>query len=327
MARIAVTDGMDEKAVQRLEKAGHEVVLEHIAAADLLGGALETFDAIIIRSATKLPAEVLEASGDRLKVIGRAGVGVDNIDLAAAGARGIRVVNAPRASTQSVVELTLGHLLASIRHLPRADRSLREGKWEKKAMKGSELAGKALGLIGFGRIAQSVGRVAQAIGMEVHAYDPYLPPKIAKAQGTRLHKTVDALFSNCTHVSIHCNLTDETHHLVNAERLASMPHIGKDGARCGNHIINCARGGIVDEQAVFEALESGVLTSAALDVFEQEPVDPGHPLLQMEHFHGTPHIGASTVEAQGRVGMDIATNVMDVLKGQPCDFVVNRAHL
>ena len=327
MARIAVTDGMDEKAVQRLEKAGHEVVIEHIDAADLLAGALGAFDAIIIRSATKLPSDVIEASGDRLKVIGRAGVGVDNIDLAAAGARGISVVNAPRASTQSVVELTLGHLLASIRHLPRADRSLREGRWEKKAMKGSELSGKALGLIGFGRIAQSVGRVAQTIGMEVHAYDPYLPPKIAKAQGTRLHKTVDALFSNCTHVSIHCNLTDETHHLVNAERLASMPHIGKDGARCGSHIINCARGGIVDEDAVLEALQSGVLTSAALDVFEQEPVDPNHPLLQMEHFHGTPHIGASTVEAQGRVGMDIATNVMDVLKGRPCDFVVNRAHL
>ena len=327
MASIAVTDGMDNKAVQRLKKAGHDVVLKHIEPDDLLNGALSEFDAIIIRSATKLPAEVINASGDRLKVIGRAGVGVDNIDLAAAGARGIRVVNAPRASTQSVVELTLGHLLASIRHLPRADRSLRDGRWEKKAMKGSELAGKALGLIGFGRIAQSVGRVAQAIGMEVHAYDPYLPPKIAKAQGTRLHKTVDALFSNCTHVSIHCNLTEETRHLVNAERLASMPHIGKDGARCGSHIINCARGGIVDENAVVAALESGVLTSAALDVFEQEPVDPDHPLLQMEHFHGTPHIGASTVEAQGRVGMDIATNVMDVLNGKACDFIVNRQHL
>ncbi|MEC7989584.1 MAG: hydroxyacid dehydrogenase [Candidatus Thermoplasmatota archaeon] len=327
MARIAVTDGMDQKAVQRLEKAGHDVVVNHIEKAELLGGALAEFDAIIIRSATKLPAEVIDASGDRLKVIGRAGVGVDNIDLVAAGARGISVVNAPRASTQSVVELTLGHLLASIRHLPRADRSLREGRWDKKALKGSELSGKALGLIGFGRIAQSVGRVAQALGMEVHAYDPYLPPKIAKSQGTRLHKTVDALFSNCTHFSIHCNLTEETHHLVNAQRLASMPHIGNDGAPCGSHIINCARGGIVDEQAVLEALRSGVLTSAALDVFEQEPVDPKHPLLQMERFHGTPHIGASTVEAQARVGMDIATNVLAVLKGRPCDFVVNQAHL
>ncbi|MGB1419464.1 MAG: hydroxyacid dehydrogenase [Poseidonia sp.] len=327
MARVAVTDGMDKKAVARLKKAGHEVVLEHISVDDLLAGALESFDAIIVRSATKLTGEVLKASGDRLKVIGRAGVGVDNIDLKTAGQRGIKVVNAPRASTQSVVELTLGHLLASIRHLPRADRSLRSGKWEKKAMNGSELSGKALGLIGFGRIAQSVGRIAQAIGMEIHAYDPYLPPKIAKSQGTRLHKSLESLFSNCTHISIHCNLTDETHHLVNAERLASMPHIGKDGARCGSHIINCARGGIVDENAVVEALESGVLTSAALDVFEVEPVDPSHPLLQMEHFHGTPHIGASTVEAQGRVGMDIVTNVMDVLQNRPCDFIVNGSFL
>ena len=323
MAKIAVTDGMDEKAVAQLEKAGHEVVIGHIDVDALLEGALQSFDAIIVRSATKLTKDVLEASGERLAVIGRAGVGVDNIDLKTAGSRGIRVVNAPRASTQSVVELTLGHLLASIRHLPRADRSLRDGKWEKKAMKGSELSGKALGLIGFGRIAQSVGRIAQAIGMEVHAYDPYLPPKVAKAQDTRLHKTLESLFSNCTHISIHCNLTEETHHLVNAERIASMPHIGKDGARCGSHIVNCARGGIVDEDAVLAALESGTLTSAALDVFENEPVAPDHPLLQMEHFHGTPHIGAATVEAQERVGTDIATNVMAVLAGRPCDFVVN----
>jgi D-3-phosphoglycerate dehydrogenase len=327
MARIAVTDGMDKKAVARLEKAGHEVVLGSISGEDLVAGALADFDAIIVRSATKLTKAVLEASGDRLSVIGRAGVGVDNIDLGVAGQRGIPVVNAPRASTQSVVELTLGHLLASIRHLPRADRSLRSGRWEKSAMKGSELSGKALGLIGFGRIAQSVGRIAQSIGMEVHAYDPYLPPKIAKSQDTRLHKSVDALFANCTHISIHCNLTEETHHLVNAERIASMPQTGIDGAPCGNHIINCARGGIVDEAAVAEALSSGTLTSAALDVFEQEPVGPDHPLLQMEHFHGTPHIGASTVEAQGRVGLDIAINVMDVLNGKGSDFVVNQQHL
>jgi D-3-phosphoglycerate dehydrogenase len=327
MARIAVTDGMDNKAVAFLEKAGHEVVLESISPEHLRSGALSEFDAIIIRSATKLTAEVLEASGERLRVIGRAGVGVDNIDLASAGSKGIAVVNAPRASTQSVVELTLGHLLACIRHLPRADRSLREGRWEKSSMEGSELSGKALGLIGFGRIAQSVGQVAQVLGMEVHAYDPYLPPKIAKAQNTRLHKSVDTLFSNCTHISVHCNLTEETHHLINAKRIASMPQTGKDGAPCGNHIVNCARGGIVDEDAVHDALVSGQLTSVALDVFEHEPVAPDHPLLQMEHFHGTPHIGASTVEAQGRVGMDIASNVLDVLAGLPSDFVVNRSYL
>ena len=127
----------------------------------------------------------------------------------------------------------------------------------KESDEGFELSGKALGLIGFGRIAQSVGQIAQTIGMEVHAYDPYLPPKVAKSQDARLHKTLESLFSNCTHISIHCNLTDETHHLVNAERLASMPHIGKDGSRCGSHIVNCARGGIVDEDAVLQALESG----------------------------------------------------------------------
>jgi len=322
-----VTDGMDPKAVHLLEKAGHEVVVASISPQDLLQGGLSEFDGIIVRSATKLTKAVIQASGDRLSVIGRAGVGVDNIDLKVAGEQGISVVNAPRSSTQSVVELTIGHLLASIRHLPRADRGLRDGQWEKKALKGSELSGKVLGLIGFGRIAQAVGDVAQAIGMEVHAYDPYLPPKIAKSKNTRLHKTVDALFANCTHLSIHCNYTDETHHLVNAERLSSMPQIGRDGAECGNHIINCARGGIVDEQAVLEALESGKLTTAALDVFEIEPVSPEHPLLQHPHFHGTPHIGASTIEAQARVGIDIINNVMDILNGRPCDYVVNRAHM
>ena len=327
MWRIAITDGMDKKAVAILEKAGHEPIVKSISAEDLLNGALQDFDAIVVRSATKLTGPVLSASGGRLKVIGRAGVGVDNIDLKAAGEAGIVVVNAPRASTQSVVELTLGHLLSSIRHIPRADRGLRAGLWEKKALKGSELSGKALGLIGFGRIAQSVGNVAQALGMEVHAYDPYLPPKIAKSQNTRLHKTVDALFSNCTHVSIHCNLTDETHHLVNLERISLMPKIGKDGAECGNHIINCARGGIVDEDAVLQALESGDLSTAALDVFENEPVPAEHPLLQVTSFHGTPHIGAATIEAQARVGADIVANVMTVLDGNDSDCTVNRQFL
>ena len=327
MARIAVTDGMDKKAVLMLEKAGHEVVAASISSQHLLDGALGEFDAIVIRSATKLTGDVIRASGNRLKVIGRAGVGVDNIDLEAAGAAGIAVVNAPRASTQSVVELTLGHLLASIRYIPRADRGLRQGLWEKKALKGSELFGKSLGLIGFGRIAQSVGVVAQALGMEVHAYDPYLPPKIAKSQNTRLHKTVDALFSNCTHISIHCNLTDETYHLVNSERISMMPKIGRDGSKCGNHIVNCARGGIVDEDAVANALESGDLASAALDVFETEPVSPEHPLLQMTNFHGTPHVGAATIEAQARVGSDIVSNIMLVLDGEDCDFTVNRQFL
>ena len=325
MARIAVTDGMAPAAVTVLEKAGHEVVLEHIKKSDLLAGALKEFDAIIVRSATKLSAKVIEASNG-LSVIGRAGVGVDNIDLEAAGSAGIMVVNAPNASTQSVVELTIGHLLASLRHIPKSDRGMRQDKWEKKAMKGTELSGKCLGLIGFGRIAQGVAQVAKSLGMEIHTYDPYLPPKVAKAQGAYLHKKVDSLFKTCTHISIHCNLTDETHHLVNESRMKMMPG-RKGGIYCGNHIVNCARGGIVDEQALLAALEDETIASAALDVFEVEPLPEGYALIQHENFHGTPHIGAATMEAQRRVGLDIAAAVKTALSGKKPKTLVNGQYL
>ena len=201
---------------------------------------------------------------------------------------------------------------------------MREGKWEKKQFKGSELSGKNLGLVGFGRIAQGVGLIAQSLGMNVHAYDPYLPPKIAKNQNTRLHRSVDTLFSNCTHISIHCNLTEETHHLVNYNRISKMPGKSTDGIQCGNHIVNCARGGIVNESDVLKALNDGILASAALDVFEEEPVPEGYELCQHPNFHSTPHIGASTIEAQRRVGLDIARNVMLILSNKKCDFIVNR---
>ncbi len=325
MARIAVTDGMAPEAVSVLENAGHKVVLEHISKPDLLSGKLKDFDAIIVRSATKLTADVIAASNG-LKVIGRAGVGVDNIDLESAGSCGVMVVNAPRASTQSVVELTIAHLLASIRYVARADRGLRDGLWEKKQLKGTELSGKKLGLIGYGRIAQGVADVARAMGMEIHTYDPYLPPKIAKSQGTYLHKKVDTLFQSCTHISIHCNLTDETYHLVNMDRMKMMP--GKAGGiNCGNHIVNCARGGIIDEGALLMALDDGTISSAALDVFEVEPITEGNPLISHENFHGTPHIGAATLEAQRRVGIDLANAEISALDGNKPDTLVNEKFL
>jgi D-3-phosphoglycerate dehydrogenase len=323
MAKIVVTDGMSKDAISLLEKNGHDVTLQSFSKEELLQGCLSDFDAIIVRSATKLSREVIESSGDKLRVIGRAGVGVDNIDLIAASNAGIIVVNAPLASTQSVVELTIAHLLASIRHVSKSDRSLRQGKWEKKSMVGTELFGKSLGLIGFGRIAQGVGKVAQAMGMEVHTYDPYLPPKVAKNQSTRLHKDIDNLFKSCTHISIHCNLTDETHHLVNYERMKLMPGKSRLGLKCGNHIVNCARGGIVDEEGLLQALNDGIISSAALDVFENEPVSPDSELLQHPDFHGTPHVGAATVEAQSRVGIDIAKNIMDCLSGKSVKATVN----
>jgi len=326
MANIIVTDGMSNDAVNLLERNGHEVTLQSFSKDELLKGCLSDYDAIIVRSATKLTKEVIESTGSKLRVIGRAGVGVDNIDLVAASDAGITVVNAPLASTQSVVELTIAHLLASIRHISKSDRGLRLGKWEKKAMVGTELSGKSLGLIGFGRIAQGVGMVAQAMGMEVHTYDPYLPPKVAKNQNTKLHKDVDTLFKSCTHISVHCNLTDETHHLINYERMKLMPGKSRLGLKCGNHIVNCARGGIVDEDGLLQALEEGVISSAALDVFEQEPVNMENKLLNHHDFHGTPHIGAATIEAQSRVGTDIAKNIMASLNGESVKATVN-SHL
>ena len=324
MMRVAVTDGMAKEAVKKLEHAGCDVIQEFIEHDDLVNGALGEFDAVIVRSATKISETMMQASLPRLKVIARAGVGVDNIDVDAASRLGLPVVNAPRASTQSVVELTIGHLLGSLRFIPRADRSLRSGQWAKKELKGTELFGKRLGLIGFGRIAQGVAKVAQAFGMEVHSYDPYLPLNVAKKVGVTMHKNVDNLFKTCTHISVHCNLTDETHHLINQKRINMMPGVDPFNLKCGNHIVNCARGGIVDEDAALAALNSGQLTSLALDVFEHEPVDPASPLLEHMNFHGTPHIGAATIEAQHRVGLDIAEAVLTVLHGGIADTTVNR---
>lgn len=317
MARIAVTDGMAESAVQILRDAGHEV--------DLEPGSLDGFDAVVIRSATKMTASAI-ADAPRLQLIGRAGVGVDNIDLDAATAGGILVCNTPGASTHSVVEITIGHLLTSVRHLATGDRDLRAGSWTKKALKGSELAGKRLGFIGFGRIAQGVGRVAKAIGMELHGFDPYLPEFVWSEEDCRQHVEVDSLFETCTHIAVHCNLTPETHHLVNAETLSLMPGIGADGTPCGNHLVSCARGGIVDEAAVLSALEDGTLASCALDVFEVEPVGDS-PLLQHPNFHGTPHIGAATLEAQARIGTEMAELLIGHFNGETPKSVVNRAVL
>ena len=267
MARIAVTDGMAEAAVQVLVAAGHEV--------DLEPEHLDGFDAVVIRSATRMTAEAISIAPS-LKLIGRAGVGVDNIDLEAATIAGILVCNTPGSSTQSVVELTIGHLLASTRHIPAADRDLRNGLWTKKSLKGTELSGKRIGFIGFGRIAQGVGQVARSLGMELHAYDPYLPVEVANQHKCQLHDEVEDIFRTCTHISVHCNLTDETHHLINSKTLSLMPGVGADGIACGNHLVSCARGGIVDENAALKALEDGILSSCALDVFESEPVSYTH---------------------------------------------------
>ena len=320
--RIAITDGLHADAIAKLQaESGGEV--SELEPEALGSGAGLPITALIVRSRTKVTASMM-ASLPELRVVGRAGVGVDNIDLEAATAAGIRVVNAPRASTHSVVELTMAHLLASVRHLGPSDRAMRDGRWIKKQAKGTELAGKRLGLVGYGRIARGVAAVASALGMEVHAYDPYLPDGVDIAPATTLHGALDDLFRSCTHISLHCGLTPETHHMVDARRLGLMPQVGADGVACGAHVVNCARGGLIDETAASAALGDGTLASLALDVFEQEPVADDHPLLAHDRFHGTPHIGASTHEAQRRVGMDIADAVLEALATGSCATVVNR---
>ncbi|SVD09999.1 uncharacterized protein METZ01_LOCUS362853, partial [marine metagenome] len=269
-------------------------------------------------------SEAIEASciNGRLGFIGRAGVGVDNIDIESASENNVVVCNTPGASTKSVVELTIGHLIASTRFVARADRTLRSGDWAKKQLRGSELGGKRLGLIGFGRIARGVADLAQSFGMEVNAFDPYVSGEQATELNCVMHDDVDGLFKACTHISIHCNLSKDTHHLVNRERLTMMPDIGADGTACGNHVVNCARGGIVDEFAVLEALQSGKLSSAALDVFEVEPAI-GNPLLEHERFHGSPHIGAATLEAQIRVGTEMAGLIVEFFNGERPKSTIN----
>ena len=179
-----------------------------------------------------------------------------------------------------------------------------------------------MGLIGFGRIAQGVGQAARSLGMTLHTYDPYLPAEIAADQHCQLHDEIDEVFRMCTHISIHCNLTEETRHLVNAKRLEMMPGIGIDGVPCGNHIVNCARGGIVDEVALLKALESGVVSSAALDVFEKEPA-LDNPIIHHRNFHGTPHIGAATIEAQARIGEEMAALLIDFFDGKKPKSIIN----
>ena len=311
MGRIAVTDGMSEEAVKLLEDKGHEVVLRHYDPDEISTGSLAEFDAVIIRSATKLPAEQIAASTSvegGLRFIGRAGVGVDNIDINEASKHGIVVCNTPGASTRSVIEITIGHLIASTRNIATADRTLRAGLWAKKNLRGTEIGGKNLGLIGFGRIAQGVAKAAISFGMDVHAYDPFVNKEF---DGITMHDGVDDVFSKCTHISVHCNLTDETRHMINTERISMMPGVGADGIDCGNHIVSCARGGIVDEDAALQALESGQLRTLALDVFESEPLGQS-PLLNHDSFHGSPHIAASTLEAQARIGIEMASLLIEV---------------
>ena len=310
--KVLITDGIDRTAVEMLRKA-HEVDTRELDPKGLLA-AIASYQALIVRSRTKVTKDVL-TRGTHLKVVGRAGVGVDNIDVEEATARKIVVVNAPTASTVSVAELAIGHMISLLRHLPEADRTVKAGKWEKGNLEGRELFGKTLGLLGSGRIGMEVAKRAQAFGMRVIAYDPYLPASAAGPAGIRLVEK-DELFRDADVLSIHAALTPETHGLVGASDFAKM--------RRNAILVNCARGEVVEETALADALRAGTISGAAIDVFAKEP-PAGSPLLTAPNIVFSPHLGASTVEGQARAGAIVADQVLKVLEGKHPDFVVNPA--
>lgn len=307
MARIVVAEPLGEAGLALLRER-HEV----IDRPPDLAAALADADALIVRSGTEVTAELL-AQGPRLRVVGRAGVGVNNIDVEAATRQGVVVVNVPDGNTISACEQTFALMLALARNLPAAAASLRAGRWERQRFVGVELRGKTLGLVGLGRIGQEVCRRAAAFGMHLVGFDPYVSPSVAGGLGVRV-ASLDEVLDQADFLTVHTPLTPQTRGLIGAAQLARL----KPTAR----VLNCARGGIIDERALVEALAAGRLAGAALDVFEQEP-PVGHPLLAMDNVVLTPHLGASTREAQEVSAVDVARFVCDVLEEAPVSTAVN----
>lgn len=307
---VLITDGLDQAGQAILRAAAAVDDRENISADELLGTVGE-FEGMIVRGRTKVTAAVFEA-GSRLKVVGRAGVGVDNIDLEAARARGVIVVNAPVSTTLAVAELTFGLMLSLAREIPRADSAMKQGTWAKKELEGVELNGKTLGIIGVGRIGMEVGKRAAAFGMNIVAYDPLVPEDEIRKRGAE-PATLQDLYAWSDFISLHLPLSVDTRDMIGRMAFSEM----KDGVR----IVCAARGGIIDEAALLEALNSGKVAGAGLDVFASEP--PGaSELVKHPKVIATPHVGAQTVEAQARASEDIAWEVLAALQDEPLHWRV-----
>lgn len=274
------------------------------------------YDALIVRSKTKVTRPVIEAA-TRLRAIGRAGIGVDNIDIPCATERGIVVFNTPDANATTTAELALAHVMSLSRNLPQADRAVRAGEWKPARYSGVELSGKTIGIIGFGTIGRLVAERCAALNMRVLAYDPFVAPEIMAEHGAE-GAELETLLAQADYVTLHCPLSDKTRHLIDAPRLAAM----KPGAR----IVNCARGGLIDEQALFEAVQRGHIAGAALDVYETEP-PAGSKLLDLDNVVFTPHLGASTEEAQRAVSLRIAEDMVKFLTTGAAETAVNLPRL
>ncbi len=316
--RILATDKISEAGLSLLE--GDErfhLVFEHDSSSDGFREELAHADALVVRSATTVDGVVMDAA-PQLKVIGRAGVGVDNIDIPAASERKIAVVNAPSGNTIAAAELTMALILTAMRHVAAADASIRAGRWDRAMFKGSELRGRQLGLIGAGRIGAEVALRCMAFGMTVIIYDPYLSQERADEIGSRL-TTLDEVIESGDVISTHVPLTDETENLINATTIARM--------KPGTFVVNASRGGVVNELDLAAALSSGHLGGAGLDVYEDEPLAEDSPLRDAPRLTLTPHLGASTVEAQEHVAVEVAEAIVAILVDGDLTRALNSADL
>lgn len=310
--KILVCDPIAEDGIAIFKNAGADVDIRTGLKPEELKKAVNGYDALVVRSETKITREILDAA-THLQVVGRAGVGVDNIDVAAATEKGVVVVNAPTGNTISAAEHAIALMMALARRIPEANASLRSGKWERGKFLGMEVRDKTLGIIGLGQVGSEVARRARGLEMRVIAFDPFVPEERARMLGVDL-ASMDDLLAQSDFITVHTTLTEGTKKLIGAEEIArTKPTV---------RFINTARGGIIDEDALVEAIKSGRIAGAAIDVFEKEPVTD-HPLFALDGVVVTPHLGASTAEAQERVAVDVAHQIVAVLNGEPARWALN----
>jgi len=301
--RVLISDDMSKKAVEILQKAGFSVDVKVGLKPEELAAIIGEYHGLGVRSATKVTAAILQNPG-KLKIIGRAGVGVDNIDLKAAAAKGVMVINTPQGNAAAAAEMAVSLMFALARKVPQASESIRQGIWEKKKFMGVEIAGKTLGVIGLGNIGRQAAERGVGLKMSVIGYDPFVKSESGLPAGVKL-ASLDEVIAKSDFITLHVPLSADTKDLFNAATIAKM--------KKGSYLINCARGGVVNEDAVLEALKSGQLAGAALDVFAKEPPDPS-PLFQHENLIASPHLGASTKEAQEKVAIELAEVFVGYLK-------------
>lgn len=312
--KVLITDKSADEALRVLRDAGHDIIYDEMDAATLLKE-IPKYDALMVRSRTKVTADIVKAGAKgNLKVIGRAGIGVDNIDIKTAAEHKIPVVNSPSGATASVAELAFAHMLGLLRFIPKADNTMKKGEWAKKQLKGNELMGKILGLVGSGGIAQHTSKIARGFGMNVLVYSPHCTEEKAKNMGAKL-ATFEELLKKSDFVSLHIPHTEKSHYLIDEKAFSLM----KNSA----YLIDVSRGGVVNQNALYKALKDSKIAGAGIDVFEKEPPE-NNPFITLDNVILSPHIGANTKEGQIKAGTVCAEQINRVLSGEKPDFCVNK---